>query len=311
VPDGTKKESRVKKYYRWLKNERIGAEAYFMPYAATLLQVLSGSRSLLLAIDGSEIGSACMALMISVIYKKRALPLVWLVVQQQKGHLAEDLHMQLVAQVHTLVPEYASVIFVGDGEFDGIRLQALLASYAWEYVCRTAQNVQIGEAEAVSALADVNVQPGECIALPAVTFTQAAYGPVLVIAWWDADYKQPIYLVSNMELFEEACYWYRRRYRIETFFSDQKSRGFNLHKSHITDPARLARLLIATCLAYIWIIYLGVVAWRDDWVATIHRTDRCDLSLFKLGLALLEHCLNEDLPILVAFNIPSVLECVR
>ena len=33
VPDGTKAESRVKKYYRWLTNERIGAEVYFLPFA--------------------------------------------------------------------------------------------------------------------------------------------------------------------------------------------------------------------------------------------------------------------------------------
>ena len=40
-----------------------------------------------------------------------------------------------------------------------------------------------------------------------------------------------------------------------SYFSDQKSRGFHLHKSHISDPQRLSRLLIAACLAYIWIVY--------------------------------------------------------
>ena len=44
---------------------------------------------------------------------------------------------------------------------------------------------------------------------------------------------------------------------IETFFADQKSRGFHLHKSHIADQTRLARLLVAACLAYIWIVYLS------------------------------------------------------
>jgi hypothetical protein len=34
-------------------------------------------------------------------------------------------------------------------------------------------------------------------------------------------------------------------------FADQKSRGFHIHKSHIADPQRLSRLLIAACLAYI------------------------------------------------------------
>ena len=71
-------------------------------------------------------------------------------------------------------------------------------------------------------------------------------------------------------------------------------------------------LLIAACLAYIWVIYLGVVAIRDQWVSIIHRTDRCDLGLFQLGLDLLEHFLNDSLPIPVAFSIPaSQLKSVR
>ena len=107
-----------------------------------------------------------------------------------------------------------------------------------------------------------------------------------------------------MDLAEEACHWYARRFRIETFFSDQKSRGFHLHKSHISDPERMSRLLIAACLAYIWIVYLGVIAHQEKWVAVIHRPDRCDLSLFQLGLDLLEHFLNESLPIPVSFQMP-------
>ena len=90
---------------------------------------------------------------------------------------------------------------------------------------------------------------------------------------------------------------------IETFFSDQKSRGFNIQKSHLEDPQRLSRLLIATCLAYIWIVYLGSLCKSDGWQAIIHRRNRCDLSLFRLGLQLLEHFLNEGLPIPVQFHV--------
>lgn len=126
-----------------------------------------------------------------------------------------------------------------------------------------------------------------------------------VIAWWEAQQKEPLYLVTNLELVEEACFWYAKRFRIETFFSDQKSRGFNLHKSHLSDPARLYRLMIAACLAYIWIIYLGVFAVDNDYVKQIHRSDRCDLSLFQLGLHMLEHLLNEHLCIPVDFRIPG------
>jgi hypothetical protein len=104
---------------------------------------------------------------------------------------------------------------------------------------------------------------------------------------------------------EAACRLYAKRFRIETFFSDQKSRGFHVHKSHLCDPERLSRLLIAACLAYIWIVYLGSLCVKDGWVQMIHRTHRCDLSLFQLGLRLLDHFLNENLSIPVAFHIPS------
>jgi hypothetical protein len=112
-----------------------------------------------------------------------------------------------------------------------------------------------------------------------------------------------MYLVTNMAAAEEACRLYTKRFRIETFFSDQKSRGFHLHTAHLSDPQRLSRLLIAACLAYIWIVYLGSICIKERWVNIIHRGDRCDLSLFQLGLRLLTYFFNEDLPIPVAFHI--------
>ena len=94
---------------------------------------------------------------------------------------------------------------------------------------------------------------------------------------------------------------------METFFSDQKSRGFQIHKSHLSDPKRLTRLLIASCLAYRWLVYLGVCALRDGWLKRLHRQDRCDLSLFRLGLRLLARCLKDDIPIPEGFLVPARL----
>src|SRR5262249_21346958 len=37
IPDGTKPESRVKRFARWLDNERIFEEMSFLPYAELLL----------------------------------------------------------------------------------------------------------------------------------------------------------------------------------------------------------------------------------------------------------------------------------
>ncbi len=75
APDGTKKESRVKRYYRWLKNTRIEQKLYFLPYACELLAGLALRHSLLLAMDGSTVGRGCMALMISYATRTSHLPL--------------------------------------------------------------------------------------------------------------------------------------------------------------------------------------------------------------------------------------------
>ena len=302
--DSSKVESRIKRFSRYLQNETIDAQTYFMPFLEALLVGLAKSGPLVLAIDGSEVGRNCLALVISVIYQKRALPLVWVVVPGRKRHFPEETHCQLVETLKPLLPEDSDVIFLGDGEFDGNQLQADIDANGWEYAYRTAKNRLIDDDGDRFALNEIHLQLGDCPSLPDVLVTQDGYSPVLVIAWWRQDTQEPIYLVSNMVLAEAACYWYGKRFRIETFFSDQQSRGFHLHKSHISDPERMSRLMIAACLAYIWVIYLGVTAKQDEWVAIIHRTDRCDLSLFQLGLDLLEHFLNESLPISVAFQWP-------
>src|SRR4029453_5511308 len=111
-----------------------------------------------------------------------------------------------------------------------------------------------------------------------------AYGPVRVRGCWAKGYHEPLYLGSNLATAEEACRYYQKRFRIETFFSDEKRRGFYIHKSHLAGPQRFSWLLIAACLAYIWIVYLGALCEKEGWRELIDRRKRCDLSLFQLGL---------------------------
>jgi hypothetical protein len=304
IADGAKTESRVKRLSRWLDNDQIKEELYFLPYAELLLQCLS-LETLVLVMDGSVVGRGCCALMISVIYKGRALPLAWRVRQVPKGHFPEDFHINLVELVMSVIPEGTEVVFLGDGEFDGIHLQGTMNDSGWHYVCRTAKSTVATwrDIEFHLELLGESIKPGRLIELKEVQFTRDAYGPVMVLCCWAKDEAEPLYLVSNLSVAEEVIRYYQKRYRIETFFSDQKSRGFHIHKSHIADPQRLSRLLIASCLAYIWIIYLGTLCKSGGWQSIVHRTDRCDLSLFQLGFRLLEHFMNEGFAIPVQFYV--------
>jgi hypothetical protein len=301
APDGTHPDSRSKRFSRWVQHEAITPEGYYLPFVQALLTNLAALRPLVFVMDATEVGRGCLALMVSVLYGRRALPIAWVVVQGCKGHFPTDTHLALLNRVLALVPDGHPAQFLGDGEFDGIALQQALNARGWSYVCRTAKNTQVylqGERVRADAMA---VPCGRKKRWRGVGFTAANYGPVQVIGWWEAAWDEPLYLVTNLIDRDAACRAYAQRMQVETLFSDQKSRGFHLHKSHLANPERLHHLLIAAALAYLWLIYLGVQATRPAWQARIHRLHRCDLSLFQLGLRLLDYWLNEEYPLPVAF----------
>jgi hypothetical protein len=160
--------------------------------------------------DGSDVGRNCVALMLSVQYRGRALPIGWLVISRKKGDFSEDRHLQLVSVVKELLPKGLDVLFLGDGELDGTQLQQELEEFGWKYACRTASNTILYDGEEFS-FQDLLLKPGMCLGVEEVAFTRLHNGPILAVAWWRKDQQEPLYLVSNFNLKEETCYWYQKR----------------------------------------------------------------------------------------------------
>jgi hypothetical protein len=52
-----------------------------------------------------------------------------------------------VLPLKSILPADGQIIFLGDGEFDGIDLQMALQEPGWAYACRTAKNAQLSEEE--------------------------------------------------------------------------------------------------------------------------------------------------------------------
>jgi hypothetical protein len=184
----------------------------------------------------------------------------------------------LVEQVQELLPEGAQVVLLGDGECDGTDLQHTLEEAGWSYVCRTGCHLPASWKDAPFRLATLGacIKPGPLIELKAGLFPRAADGPIMLVCCWATGYQEPLYGVSNPGSAAEACRLYAKRFRIATFFSEQHSRGFHRHQSHLAEPQRLSHLLIAACCAYIGIVYLGAVCEQERWVRISHRGERCD-----------------------------------
>jgi hypothetical protein len=301
---GRKNESLVGRFRRWVKHEAITPEAMWLAFARAVLHGLAHAP-LTIVLDGTVAGRGCVVLIASVVYHGRAIPLLWTVVKGKKGHLPEEVHCALIRRLQEVIPADATVVLLGDGEFDGIHLQMAIRAAGWEYVCRTASNITIYALERVFAVGDLPLPRGEAIAVADVEMTLARYGPVMLIGVWDADQDAPIYLISSLTNADNAVERYRLRFRIECMFANHKSPGFHIHKSHLANPPRLARLLIATSLAYLWVHAVAVFAQEQNWLAQFHRTDRCDLSLFQIGIRALRYAQREGKRVPICFHLPA------
>jgi Transposase DDE domain len=294
VPSKTKDQSIEMRMRRWVKDD-LNVEAVYMPFARQILEALC-DRPLVLVLDGSQAGRGSMVLMVGVLYQRRALPIAWLVYKGKKGHTSAERHIQALEKVIPLLPTDSQVILLGDAEYDTTEMLIWIEKNTnWQYVLRTSPQIYVRTDTCSQPIRDYPLAKGKLFYLKNAGFTQSATVTLNVIGWWGACYEEPIFLITNLKNAYEACRYYQRRFRIETFFSDQKSRGFHIHKSHLADPDRLSRLLIAACLAYIWMITQGLRVIAEGNLSLIDRTDRRDKSLFRLGLDWLKYALKHSI----------------
>lgn len=303
VPHPAKDASIEMRMRRFVQHKDIEVEATYLPFATQIVQALAG-QALLLALDGSQVGRGCMVVMVGVVFRSRLLPLAWVVYKGKKGHTTAARHLEVLQKVWPLLPEEAEVVLLGDAEYDTTDMvQWLQTETTWHFVLRTAPNLLVQCGSAWHKIGSLPVTRGGLRMRPGVAFTQKAAVQLNLVSWWGAEYEEPIFLISDLPNASYACWYYLRRFRIETFFSDQKSRGFHIHKSHLADPLRLSRLLLAACLAYLWMVCLGLFTLITGRHTLIDRTDRVDKSIFRLGLDWLTYTLKQGLPFQVYFRL--------
>ena len=112
VPNGTKPESRVKRFARWVDNAHLLEEVYCLP-SAEVLRRPRALQTVVLVMDGGGGGRGCAALRIYVVDTGRALPLAWRVRHAPKGHFPEDLPIALVTLIRGLIPAGGSSTYGG------------------------------------------------------------------------------------------------------------------------------------------------------------------------------------------------------
>ena len=283
-------ESQVKKIERFVSNKWVDWQTHYAPYISMIInKIYEVKGELIIIIDGSETGNNCVSLMVSVVWGKRSIPIAWITKQGPKGHFPESMHIELVSILKSLVPKDCRTVLLGDGEFDGGEFINLVSSkeFLWEYVLRTSLDRKIKDDTETYKIGDLKIRDGSDYC-----FVECGCGTSNAILWHGRKYKEPIPLLTNMDLAEMACEYYKRRFAIETLFKDIKSSGFNLHLTKMTSAYRISNMLIAICLAYVHTFMIGGVVEQDKDKKIFLRADRSDqMTLFKIGLKFIEYIL--------------------
>lgn len=294
-------EQRVR---RWLKNEHIDVRAWFEPFVKAAL-ALYQPQVVYVVLDTTQFGPSCRALVVGLAYGGQVIPVGWRVVKGKKGHTQVDDQRQLLSDIRPYLPAGCQVVLVADSEFSAVELLKPITTWGWQYILRVKGSTKVHRlGQPMQPLADLPLAVGQTQVWRKVYWTvQHYFGPVMTIATWRQGEKEPLYVVTNTDNPDAALLVYSWRFWIEPLFGDFKGRGFRLGDTRLRDPARLSRLLLVACVAFLWTLSVGSHVRHTPYQRLVDRADRDDRSLFQLGYRYLKRLLKLDQPLAVMFTI--------
>lgn len=300
VPWPVKLLSIVRRFERFVSDERVDVRVFFEPFVRAM-QVCLGNETVYLIMDCTQAGPRCRTLVISMAYHGTVLPLIWKTVKGNKGHVTGEFQKALLVELNPQFRYHKRVIVLGDAEFSNEPVINWLRLVGWGFVFRFQYSYYVQTTPNDSLLPALEVQKNQQMQAGQVhhwaveKYTKAHQIPDLTMTvHWETGADEPLYLISNLPANEEPHMVYEMRYWVETLFGNQKSRGFQLARTQMTTPEHIDRLIlamaIATCLALGLGTHLVVIGQTDQ----VDRADRRDLSLFQIGWRWLHRLLALD-----------------
>ena len=125
-------QSVQRRFQRWLHNSRIHVHHL---YAPLIQQALAdwGEYKLYLALDTSMLWNQYCIIRITVIYRGRAVPIVWQVLEHNSANVSYETYQSLLDAAHTLIPSGVEVIFLADRGFADTKLMQHVKKLGWHF----------------------------------------------------------------------------------------------------------------------------------------------------------------------------------
>jgi hypothetical protein len=250
-------QSTVRRFMRWLNNSRV--EVYSL-YGPLIHQALGkwGRCKLYLALDTSMLWNKFCLIRISVIYRGRAVPLVWKVLKHSSSSVAYEMYKDLLPRAAALLPLGCRVVFLADRGFADIDLMTGLKHLDWHYRIRIKGNFLIyRRGHRRCKVKRVPLASGQARFWHNVSITAQRFGPVHLALARPRGGTECWFVVSDeptdLETFDE----YGLRFDIEENFLDDKSNGFQLESSLLRSADVLSRLCLVLAITTLYLVSQG------------------------------------------------------
>lgn len=295
-----KNVSTVRRLSRFLDNPAIQVRDWYEPIARQWLEAqFAWLGEIRLVVDGTKVGFGHQLLMVSLTYRRRAIPIAWSWVKQVRGHSSGRHQLALLKYVKGLLPKKSVVFLVGDSEFGSILVLRQLDQWHWFYALRQTTRTCVWDEAHTDwrKLGSYVHKAGQSVWLPNTYLTKNEIYRISVLIHWAKGEKEPWCLATNLPDRSLTLRYYKRRMWIEEMFGDMKGHGFDLESTMLRHFSRLSRLTLAVAFLYVWLLSNGSKFIRAGLRHLVDRKDRRDLSLFQIGFRLLDRKLLHSLSI--------------
>ena len=279
----------VRRFERFLADERVKPKVYFEPFVLAMHACL-GQEIAYVILDCTQAGPKCRTLVAGLVYHGTVLPIGWKTYKGNKGHLTGENHCALLKEIRPYLRYHHQVIVLGDAEFSSEPVISWLKEKEWDFVLRFQHRYQVqlnadGEWETMlTVYTRAGLKAGQVRHWEKARFTQKhKLDKCTLTVHWGAGEDEPICLVSSLPAHLNPHLVYALRPYIETLFGNNKSRGFQFARTHITEPEQLDRLFLILAIATCIMLGLGTHLFISGHSKVVDRSDRRDLSLFQLG----------------------------
>lgn len=250
-------QSTERRFKRWLSNPRIDV---LRLYAALLRGALADlpERQLWVVLDTTMLWNRFCVVQLSLVYRGRAIPLVWKVLAHQSASVAFRDYRGVLGFAARLLRGYEVTLLADRGFLHGDLIRWINGTANWHTCIRCKRDIGLFERTRHGYRAlTLRLSAGEVCYYHNV-YATAEHLPVHVAVGWEKGAKEPWIIVSDQPTDAETLYAYGRRFTIEEGFLDHKSNGFQWESSKLRDVEVLQRLCFIMAVATLVLVCQGV-----------------------------------------------------